>query len=107
MPVAEMLAKRPKAIILSGGPASVYAEGAGFVVTATSDGAPVAAFEDDSRRLYGVQFHPEVMHTSYGQRVLEQFLYEGAGCQPSWTMVNIVDEAVDAIRAQVGGKRVI
>jgi GMP synthase (glutamine-hydrolysing) len=86
---------------------SVSAAPEGFVVTATSAGAAVAAFEDGTRRLYGVQFHPEVMHTAHGQKVLEQFLYEGAGCQPSWTMVNIVDEAVDAIRAQVGGKRVI
>jgi GMP synthase (glutamine-hydrolysing) len=183
MPVADLLAKRPKAIILSGGPSSVYAEGApsvdpalftsgvpalgicygfqamalalggdvertglaefgrtpltvsgertlfrglpdqqsvwmshgdsvqaapaGFVVTAMTDGAPVAAFEDDARKLYGVQFHPEVLHTEHGQKVLEHFLYDGAGCQPSWTMVNIVDESVDQIRAQIGGKSVI
>jgi len=184
MPVAEMLAKRPKAIILSGGPSSVYADGApavdpelftsgvatfgicygfqamavalggvvertglggefgrtslavtesgtlfrglperqpvwmshgdcvagapaGFTVTAQSEGSPVAAFEDPARGLYGVQFHPEVMHTEQGQQVLERFLYDGAGCQPRWTMVTIVDEAIDAIRSQVGGKRVV
>jgi GMP synthase (glutamine-hydrolysing) len=184
MPVEAMLAKRPKAIILSGGPSSVYAEGApqvdpalfesgvptfgicygfqamaqalggevrntglsefgatqlsvagdggvllaglpasqqvwmshgdavftapaGFVTTAASDGAPVAAFEDVSRALAGVQFHPEVMHTAHGQAVLERFLLEIAGCRPTWTMVNIVDEQVDRVRAQVGGKRAI
>jgi GMP synthase (glutamine-hydrolysing) len=184
MPVAEMLAKRPKAIILSGGPSSVYADGApqvdpavfdagvptfgicygfqamaralggevqqtglsefghtplrvleprsalfnglpdaqsvwmshgdsvhaapqGFVVTAASEGAEVAAFEDLSRKLAGVQFHPEVVHTPHGQKVLEHFLYDVAGCRPTWTMVNIVDEQVDRIRAQIGGKRAI
>ena len=183
MPVAEMLAKRPKAIILSGGPASVYEPGAppapvglfeagvptlgicygfqvmardlggtvadsdiaeygrtplavvepgtlfaglpaaqsvwmshrvtcgaapaGFVVTARTDSAPVAAMEDAGRRLYGVQFHPEVLHTEHGMAVLKRFLYEGARCRPSWTMVNIVEEAVDAVRAQVGDKRAI
>jgi GMP synthase (glutamine-hydrolysing) len=185
MPVEELLARRPAAIILSGGPASVYAEGApavdpalfhagvpafgicygfqamaqalggdvahtglgefgrtpleapgpadsalfhalpqaqavwmshgdsvvrppdGFAVTARTDGAPVAAFEDRVRRLAGVQFHPEVRHTEHGQAVLERFLYDIAGCRPTWTMVNIVDEAVEAIRAQVGGKRVV
>jgi GMP synthase (glutamine-hydrolysing) len=183
MPVAEMVARQPKAIILSGGPASVYAEGApavdpelfrtgvpafgicygfqamalalggtvartglaefgrtpltvtderllfrglpseqsvwmshgdsvsvapaGFVVTASTDGAPVAAFENAGQRMYGVQFHPEVLHTEHGQRVLEHFLYEGAGCRPTWTMANVIDEQVAAIRAQVGDKRVI
>jgi GMP synthase (glutamine-hydrolysing) len=184
MPVEAMLAKRPKAIILSGGPSSVYADGApqvdaslfesgvptfgicygfqamaqalggevrhtglsefgatqltvagdggvllaglpasqqvwmshgdavftapaGFVTTAASDGAPVAAFEDVSRCLAGVQFHPEVMHTAHGQAVLERFLLEIAGCRPTWTMVNIVEEQVDKVRAQVGGKRAI
>ena len=184
MPVSDMLAKRPKAIILSGGPSSVYAEGApqvdpslfdsgvatfgicygfqamaralggevkrtglsefgqtplrvvgprstlfhglpteqsvwmshgdavwsaptGFVVTAESDGARVAAFEDVGRGLAGVQFHPEVIHTPHGQKVLEHFLYDVAGCRPTWTMVNIVDEQVERVRAQVGGKRAI
>ncbi|MBS2961706.1 glutamine-hydrolyzing GMP synthase [Actinocrinis puniceicyclus] len=182
--VAEILAKRPAAIILSGGPSSVYAEGApsvgaelfragvptfgicygfqamaralggvvdktgtseyggtdlvvgepastlfagtapaqsvwmshgdsvvaapeGFRVSASTPGTPVAAFEDDELRLYGVQYHPEVMHSEYGQKVLENFLYRGAGITPSWTMVNIVDEAVASIRAQVGERRAI
>src|SRR5215472_17490249 len=182
--VAEILAKKPKAVILSGGPSSVYAEGAphvgaelfragvptfgicygfqamaralggvvnktgsseygrtgltvretastlftgtpgaqqvwmshgdsvvaapsGFAVTATTDGTPVAAFEDDENRLYGVQYHPEVLHSAHGQKVLENFLYHGAGITPSWTMVNIVDDAVEAIRAQGGTKRAI
>ena len=184
MPLADMLAKRPKAIILSGGPSSVYAEGApqvdvalfetgvptfgicygfqamaralggevrrtglsefghtalrvteprsvlftglpaeqsvwmshgdavwsapvGFAVTAESDGAHVAAFENPDRGLAGVQFHPEVIHTPHGQKVLEHFLYDIAGCRPTWTMVNIVEEQVERIRAQVGGKRAI
>jgi GMP synthase (glutamine-hydrolysing) len=184
MPVSEMLARRPKAIILSGGPSSVYVEGApqvdpalfetgtpvfgicygfqamalalggevrqtglsefgptslsvtgdggvvlgglpmtqqvwmshgdavfspppGFISTAATAGAPVAAFEDAGRGFAGVQFHPEVLHTAYGKQVLEHFLYEIAGCRPTWTMVNIVEEQVDRIRLQVGGKRAI
>ncbi len=182
-PVAELAARRPKAIILSGGPSSVYADGApqvdtdlfsqgvpvlgicygfqamaqalggvvertgqsefgrtgltisdpgallagqptaqqvwmshgdavsrapdGFAVLAASAGSAVAAFEDTERRLAGVQYHPEVLHTDHGQAVLERFLYDIAGCRPTWTMVNIVDEAIDAIRAQVGGKKAI
>nr|MBA3524710.1 glutamine-hydrolyzing GMP synthase [Geodermatophilaceae bacterium] len=183
LPVAQMLERRPKAIILSGGPSSVYVEGApqapaglfeagvpvfgicygfqlmaqalggevartgrreyggtpmtvttagvlldgtplqqdvwmshgdscvaapaGFTVTATSSGAPVAAFEDPARGLAGVQFHPEVRHTAHGQKVLEHFLYDIAGCAPSWTMDNVVDDQVARIRAQVGNKRVL
>ena len=183
MPVAEMIARRPRAIILSGGPSSVYADGApqvdaellttgvptfgicygfqamaltlggdvartglsefgrttvrienagtlltglpdaptvwmshgdavtrapdGFAVLAGTDGSPVAAFEDPARRLAGVQWHPEVLHSEHGQAVIERFLYDVAGARPTWTMVNIVDEAVEAVRAQVGGKRVI
>jgi GMP synthase (glutamine-hydrolysing) len=182
-PVAELLARRPKAIILSGGPASVYADGApqapadlitagvpvlgicygfqamaqalggtvertgrsefgrtplvvrepgvlfrglprelpvwmshgdavaaappGFDVLAATEGSPVAAFADVRRALYGVQFHPEVLHTESGQRILERFLYDGAHCRPLWTEANIIDEQVASIRAQVGGKRVI
>ncbi|PRY00049.1 glutamine-hydrolyzing GMP synthase [Allonocardiopsis opalescens] len=183
MPVGEMLAKRPKAIILSGGPASVYAENAppvsegllltgvptfgicyghqvmvrelggtvaqtgmsefgrtmlsvaeegtllaglpaeqtvwmshgdaataapeGFTVTASTLGAPVAAMEDPARGLYGVQFHPEVLHTEHGQAVLRHFLYEAAGCRPNWTMLNIVEEQVAQVRERVGSARVI
>ena len=183
MPVAEMLARRPTAIILSGGPASVYAEGApgidpalfeagvpvlgicygfqlmaralggtvahdgtseyggtslavtrpgvlfrglppaqsvwmshgdsctaappSFSVVARTERAAVAAFEDPARGLYGVQFHPEVMHTEHGQRVLEHFLVDAAGARQTWTMDNVVEEQVDRIRAQVGGKRVL
>ncbi|GAA2633400.1 glutamine-hydrolyzing GMP synthase [Streptomyces axinellae] len=184
MPVAEMLAKNPKAIILSGGPSSVYAEGApsldralfeagvpvlgicygfqlmattlggtvdntgsreygrtelavskpsstlfegtpaeqqvwmshgdacsaapeGFTVTASSALVPVAAFENDERKLYGVQHHPEVMHSTFGQQELEHFLYRGAGLTPSWTTASIVDEQVEAVRAQVGSRRAI
>jgi len=183
MPLAEMLARRPKAIILSGGPMSVYADDApavdaaifragvptlgicyghqvmaqalggvveqtgwreygrtelavtapgvllaglpdlhpvwmshgdsvtmappGFTVTASTDGTPVAVLENHDQRLYGVQFHPEVLHSPKGMDVLKHFLYEGAGCRPTWTMVNIVDEQVERIRSQVGGKRAI
>jgi len=179
---AEMLAKNPKAIILSGGPSSVYADGAppapagllgagvpilglcygfqlivdglggtvahtgireygattlqttgsstllagtpstqrvwmshgdtatqappGFTVTAKTEATPVAAVECPERNLYGVQFHPEVMHTEHGQRILARFLGL-AGCRPSWTMLNIVEEQVAAIRAQVGDGQAI
>ena len=205
MPVGEMLAKRPKAIILSGGPASVYADGAppappglfdagvpvlgicygfqlmvaglggtvertgaaeygrtvlirgddppqtppdpggkpfppdplgppaggmllagtpvqqqvwmshgdtctapppGFTVTARTDVTPVAAVENERARMFGVQFHPEVMHTEHGARILARFL-ELAGCRPSWTMLNIVEEQVALIREQVGDGRAI
>jgi len=184
MPVAQLLAKDPAAIILSGGPSSVYAEGApqvdpalfeagvpvlgicygfqamasalggevartglseyggtslevsapqstllhgqpeqqsvwmshgdavqsapeGFTVVASSSGARVAAFEDDERKLYGVQWHPEVGHSTFGQRVLENFLRRGAGVPGDWTTGNVIAEQVERIRAQVGDKRVI
>jgi GMP synthase (glutamine-hydrolysing) len=182
MQVSEMLAKQPKAIILSGGPASVYAPGApaapaglfdagvpvlgicyghqvlvrelggtvartgaaeyggtpvhvtgggrllaglgeqfsvwmshgdtstvappGFTVTAHTAATPAAAVEATDRGLYGVQFHPEVMHTEHGTKILRRFL-EAAGCRPTWTMLNIVEEQTDRIREQVGGGRVI
>ncbi|HZQ28865.1 MAG TPA: glutamine-hydrolyzing GMP synthase, partial [Acidimicrobiales bacterium] len=180
---AELMAKRPQAVILSGGPKSVHVEGAprldpaiyqagvpvlgicygaqlvaqqlggevahtgrgeygrtplevtagsllftdlpteqdvwmshfdsivvapeGFKVTARTPEAPVAALEDPERRIYGVQFHPEVMHTARGQEVLKHFLYDAAGCRPTWTMSSIIEQSVDAIRAQVGTEKVI
>jgi GMP synthase (glutamine-hydrolysing) len=183
MSAAEMLAKNPQAIILSGGPSSVYEEGApqleaslvdgtvpvfgicygfmamaqvlggdvahtgqreygrttvsvlepgtllaglpdslvswmshgdevtaapeGFTVNATSPRATVAAFEHVDRRLAGVQWHPEVLHSQHGQAVLEHFLVNIAGCRQTWTSVNIVEEQIERIRAEVGDARVI
>ena len=179
MPVEQMLAKQPLAVILSGGPSSVYADGAprldpalleagvpvlglcygfqamaraldgtvaptgvreygatrlteisgesillagqgleqnvwmshgdsvtaapaGFDVIAVSAGSPVAAFEDRERRLFGVQWHPEVGHSDRGQEVLENFLYRGAGIEPTWTTGNVIEEQVERVRAQIG-----
>jgi GMP synthase (glutamine-hydrolysing) len=79
----------------------------GFEVTARTVGAPVAAFENVARRLAGVQFHPEVLHTVYGQQVLKNFLYGIAGLRPTWTDANIIEDQVSLIRKQVGDKRVI
>ena len=183
MPVEEILARKPAAIILSGGPSSVYEPGApqldptmvesdvpvfgicygfmamaaalggdvartgqreygrtsvevldpgtllqglpgpitswmshgdevvgapdGFTVNARSPRATVAAFENTDRRLAGVQWHPEVLHSEHGQQVLERFLVDIAGCRQTWTSVNIVEEQVEKIRSEVGGARVI
>ena len=178
MPASEMQRRKPSAIILSGGPASVYAPGAppapaglleagvpvlgicygfqlmirdlggevartgsgeygatalsltgaggallaglpaaqqvwmshgdtctlapgGFTVTASTPGTPVAAAENAARGLYGMQFHPEVMHTEHGMAMLRGFL-AAAGCRADWTTDNIIDEQVGRIRAQVG-----
>ena len=79
----------------------------GFTVTASTGATPVAAFEDRVRGLYGVQFHPEVLHSEHGQEVLRRFLMDGAGCRPTWTTTNVVQEQVDRIREQVGDRRVI
>jgi GMP synthase (glutamine-hydrolysing) len=86
---------------------SVTVAPAGMAVTASTDGAPVAAFEDDARRLYGVQWHPEVLHTAYGQRVLENFLWAGAGIEPTWTPANVVEDLVATVREQVGDGSVL
>jgi GMP synthase (glutamine-hydrolysing) len=183
MPVADLLAREPKAVILSGGPSSVYEPGApqldaslleagvpvfgicygfmamaqalggtvartgqreygrttvevlesgrllaglppsltswmshgdevvaapsGFTVNARSPRATVAAFEDVDRRLAGVQWHPEVLHSEHGQEVLTHFLYDIAGCRPTWTSASIADEQVARIRAEVGDARVL
>ena len=86
---------------------SVTAAPAGMRVTASTPGAPVAAFEDDERKLYGVQWHPEVMHTTFGQRQLENFLRRGAGVEADWNPGSIVADQVERIRAQVGADRVL
>ena len=81
---------------------SVTAAPEGFTVLASTTVTPVAAFEDVERALAGVQWHPEVMHTEHGQKVLEHFLHQIAGCRPTWTMVNIVEEQIERIRTQIG-----
>ena len=79
----------------------------GFTVTASTDATPVAAFENTDTRMFGVQWHPEVLHSDFGQRVLENFLWNGAGIAPDWTSGNVIDEQVAAIREQVGEDLVI
>src|SRR5919198_1104025 len=182
MPVGEMLARRPKGIIFSGGPASVHLKGAlsidpsiydsgvpvlgicygcqliaqqlggevrrtgtgeygrtelrvidssllfanlpveqqvwmshgdsivlappGFKTTASS-AAPVAALEDADRAVYGVQFHPEVIHTDRGMEILKAFLYDVCGARPTWTSLSVIEQAVEAIQTQVGDGAVI
>ncbi|BBY28414.1 glutamine-hydrolyzing GMP synthase [Mycolicibacterium sediminis] len=180
--IEEIRAKDPQAIVLSGGPASVYAEGApqldpavfdlgvpvfgicygfqamaqvlggtvahtgtseygrtelsvtggslhsdlpetqpvwmshgdavtaapdGFEVVATSAGAPVAGFENRERRLAGVQYHPEVMHSPHGQQILSRFLHDFAGIGATWTAANIAEALIEQVRAQVGDGRAI
>jgi len=86
---------------------SVVAPPAGARVVAGSPSTPIAAFEDPERALYGVQFHPEVVHTPYGQDVLKNFLYGIAAAPPAWTPAAVIEEQVERIRAQVGSDRVL
>lgn len=79
----------------------------GFTVTASTDVTPVAAFENRESKMFGVQWHPEVLHSEYGQRVLENFLWHGAGIAPDWTSGSVIDEQVAAVRQQVGDDLVI
>jgi GMP synthase (glutamine-hydrolysing) len=79
----------------------------GFRVVGTSDGAPFAMVADDARRIYGVQFHPEVMHTPDGARLLANFTKHVAGCRGDWTMATFREQAIAKIRAQVGKGRVV
>ena len=79
----------------------------GFAVSASTPEAPVAVMEDAARRLYAVQFHPEVAHSERGQALLEAFLHEVAEIAPTWTNSSIIDEQVAAIRAQVGDEKVL
>ncbi len=86
---------------------SVTAPPAGATVTGGSASTPIAAFEAPGRNLYGIQFHPEVVHTPHGQDVLKNFLYAIAGARPTWTPAAVIEEQVERIRAQVGRERVL
>jgi GMP synthase (glutamine-hydrolysing) len=86
---------------------SVFEAPEGFSAIASSPGSPVAALEDHERGLYGIQFHPEVVHTPFGTEVLNRFLREVAGCVEQWNPASVVAEQVAAIRAQVGDGKVI
>jgi GMP synthase (glutamine-hydrolysing) len=86
---------------------SVTAAPEGAEVTASSPSTPIAAFEAPERGLYGVQFHPEVVHTSHGQALLKNFLYAVAEAPPTWTAAAVIEEQVERIRAQVGRERVL
>jgi GMP synthase (glutamine-hydrolysing) len=79
----------------------------GFVATATSEDAPVAALHDAERSIYGVQFHPEVVHTERGRDLLERFLYDVCHCLPSWTHTSIIETQVQAVRDAVGPSPVL
>jgi GMP synthase (glutamine-hydrolysing) len=86
---------------------SVVAAPAGSRVVAGSPSTPIAAFEDAARGLYGVQFHPEVVHTPHGTDLLKNFLYRVADAPPAWTAAAVIEEETARIRAQVGRERVI
>ncbi|MGU3410881.1 glutamine-hydrolyzing GMP synthase [Microbacterium sp. M1A1_1b] len=104
-------------VLLAGQPASqttwmshgdsVSQAPAGFDVLASSASTPVAAFASDERKLYGVQWHPEVKHSTFGQAVLENFLHRAAGLPGDWNSNNVIEEQVARIRSQVGSARVI
>src|SRR3989339_100801 len=80
---------------------------AGFTITASTENTEVAAAEDAKRRFYGLQFHPEVVHTVEGKKILENFLYGVCKCEKSWTMKSFIQEAVEEIRETIGDKRVV
>jgi len=79
----------------------------GFTSTASTPDAPTAVMENAARKVWAVQFHPEVVHSEHGQEILRRFLIDLAGCTPSWTMESVIDTQVTAIRAQVGTSRAI
>jgi GMP synthase (glutamine-hydrolysing) len=86
---------------------TVFEPPPGFNALASSSGSPVAAVEDLARGIYGIQFHPEVVHTPYGEQILTRFLGEVCGCERSWSAASIVEEQIRRIRAQVGEGSVI
>jgi GMP synthase (glutamine-hydrolysing) len=86
---------------------TVFEAPRGFTALASSTASPVAAFESTERRIYGIQFHPEVVHTPYGQDILKTFLRDVCGCDMAWSAASIVEEQIARIRAQVGTGKVI
>jgi GMP synthase (glutamine-hydrolysing) len=86
---------------------TVFQAPAGFTALASSTASPVAAVQDTERGIYGIQFHPEVVHTPYGQEILTRFLSEVCGCERSWSPASIAEEQIERIRRQVGEGRVI
>lgn len=79
----------------------------GFQVIASTDNAPIAVMADESRQIYGLQFHPEVTHTLQGKQILQRFVHDICGCQALWTPHNIIEESINKIRAQVGEQHVL
>ena len=79
----------------------------GFAIAAATGSAPIAAMANDERRLYGLQFHPEVTHTSQGQRIMERFVHEICGCESLWTSANIIEDAITTVREKVGSGQVL
>jgi GMP synthase (glutamine-hydrolysing) len=86
---------------------TVFSPPPGFTALASSSESPVAAFESVARGVYGIQFHPEVVHTPYGQQVLTTFLRDVCGCEQTWSASSVIDEQIERIRAQVGEGRAI
>ncbi|MGZ4186389.1 MAG: glutamine-hydrolyzing GMP synthase, partial [Solirubrobacteraceae bacterium] len=86
---------------------TVFAPPPGFTALASSTASPVAAFESTERGVYGIQFHPEVVHTPYGQQVLTNFLEDVCGCDRTWSASSVIEEQINRIRAQVGEGRAI
>ena len=105
-PLDKILEKKPIGIIFTGGPASVFEENAP-TVTATTATCPVAAMANPEKKLYGVQFHPEVMHTTFGSAVLKNFLYEICGAKGEWTMANFAETTIAKLKAKIGDKKVL
>lgn len=79
----------------------------GFKVIASTDNAPIAGIADEERQFYGLQFHPEVTHTKQGQEILKRFLHDIVGCQSLWTTANIVEDAIEQVKQQVGNDKVL
>jgi len=80
---------------------------AGFKVIASTGDVPIAGMADEERRFYALQFHPEVTHTRQGTRIYERFLRQVCGCDASWTAGNIIEDAIERVRAEVGGGKVL